>query len=242
METLRGTGVVVWTALACATTVVTALLAAPSAGEAQVRVGVSVDWWDWIGDVRVHGRVEYGDPAPVYRNHGYVHPPVTDGRRHPVPVRPRIREERGPPFCRSGEGHPVHGWGWCVRKGFAPAYPRYGARPRGVISRRSAPCCVWRPWDRSDVRFHSGTWYPAAGGLDEGQVVRILGRAVVEDLYATAGYRRDVPLEGRWHPSTGAARVLQVRAGTTPLAEFTDVDGDRRVDRALVARVETSVR
>jgi hypothetical protein len=24
----------------------------------------------------------------------------------------------GPAFCRSGEGHPVHGWAWCREKGW----------------------------------------------------------------------------------------------------------------------------
>lgn len=28
------------------------------------------------------------------------------------------RDRRGPPFCRNGEGHPVHGWEWCRDKGF----------------------------------------------------------------------------------------------------------------------------
>jgi hypothetical protein len=27
----------------------------------------------------------------------------------------------GPPFCQSGQGHPVHGWAWCVSKGWASA-------------------------------------------------------------------------------------------------------------------------
>lgn len=28
------------------------------------------------------------------------------------------RAERGPPFCRNGQGHPVHGMQWCRDKGF----------------------------------------------------------------------------------------------------------------------------
>lgn len=28
------------------------------------------------------------------------------------------RRGRGPSFCRSGAGHPVHGRRWCLRKGF----------------------------------------------------------------------------------------------------------------------------
>jgi hypothetical protein len=32
--------------------------------------------------------------------------------------RSRGRRGRGPAFCRSGAGHPVHGRQWCTRKGF----------------------------------------------------------------------------------------------------------------------------
>ena len=126
MKTLRGTGIVVWTMVACSMGAGALLLGAPSTAEAQARIGISVDWWEETGDVRVHGRVEYGDRAPVYRDPGYRHVPVTDVRPYSRRARPRVRQERGPPFCRSGEGHPVHGWGWCVRKGFAPSYPRAG--------------------------------------------------------------------------------------------------------------------
>ena len=32
--------------------------------------------------------------------------------------RSQSRASRGPSFCRSGAGHPVHGRRWCLRKGF----------------------------------------------------------------------------------------------------------------------------
>jgi hypothetical protein len=32
--------------------------------------------------------------------------------------RSQRRRGRGPSFCRSGAGHPVHGRRWCLRKGF----------------------------------------------------------------------------------------------------------------------------
>lgn len=220
-------GVVIWMAAAVAMT-----LAAPSEGSGQVRVGISVDWWDWIGDVRVHGHVDYGDArrAPVYRDYGYVHPPVVDVDRRPRRARPRRSSARGPAFCRSGQGHPVHGWGWCVRKGFARAYSR---APR---ARHAVPCCAWHPVDLGPVRYRSDRYHDLRRPLGHEAVVTILGRVVVDDLYSRVGYRRDVPLEGRWYPSAGEARVLQVRAGDTPVAEFTDLDGDRRVDRTYVAR------
>lgn len=223
----RMNGVVIWMAAAVAM-----ILVAPTDGSAQVRVGISVDWWDWIGDVRVHGHVDYGDarPAPVYRDYGYVHPPVVDVERRPRRARARRSPARGPAFCRSGRGHPVHGWGWCVRKGFARAYSR---APR---VRSAVPCCAWHPVDLGSVRYRSDRYHDRRGPFGHDAVVTILGRVVVNDLYSRAGYHREVPLEGRWHPSAGGARVLQVRAGDTPVAEFTDLDGDRRVDRTYVAR------
>src|SRR4029450_7735756 len=31
------------------------------------------------------------------------------------------RRGNGPPFCRNGQGHPVHGQEWCERKGWTQA-------------------------------------------------------------------------------------------------------------------------
>jgi hypothetical protein len=37
-----------------------------------------------------------------------------------------------PAFCRTGEGHPVFGWHWCVEKGFGSGrYRRYESDPYG---------------------------------------------------------------------------------------------------------------
>ena len=38
-------------------------------------------------------------------------------RRYPV------RSDRGPRFCRTGAGHPVHGLDWCLDKGFGIGQP-----------------------------------------------------------------------------------------------------------------------
>ncbi len=206
------------------------LLAMPVEGMAQARVGISVEWWDWIGDVRVHGSVDYGTTRhrPIYRDHGYVRPPRPVYER-----RPRHREERGPPFCRSGAGHPVHGWQWCVRKGFARAHS-----PRTRRYRRPVHCCTWHPVDLGRVRFRARPGGHGPQYLRHEEVVEILGRVVVERVYAGVGYPREMKLQGRWYPAPGHARVLQLRAGSTPLAELTDLDDDRRVDRVFLARTE----
>lgn len=234
MRTILENRIVVWAAVTTGL-----LLISPAQGRSQVNVGVSVDWWEWIGDVRVHGSVRYRAPRhrPVYRDHGYVRPPFIVHERRPE-RRPRVRVRRGPAFCRSGAGHPVHGWRWCVRKGFVWSRRGYGP-PRGKHRRRPVRCCTWHLYDVGPVYFHETPVRSAVGRtLGHDRLVRILGRGVVDGLYASAGYRRDVRLEGRWHRSSGEARVLQLRAGSTPLAELTDLDGDRRVDRIFLALTE----
>ena len=46
----------------------------------------------------------------------------------------------GPAFCRSGAGHPVHGWQWCADKGFTGAgvrnSPRQDRDPIGSVIQR----------------------------------------------------------------------------------------------------------
>ncbi|MBI3050575.1 MAG: hypothetical protein HYY76_19975 [Acidobacteria bacterium] len=46
----------------------------------------------------------------------------------------KSRNGNGPAFCRSGAGHPVHGWQWCREKGWDRADRDWG----------------W--WDRDDDR------------------------------------------------------------------------------------------
>ena len=41
----------------------------------------------------------------------------------------------GPAFCRSGEGHPVHGWEWCREKGWDRAGANRVDRNGRVIDR-----------------------------------------------------------------------------------------------------------
>ena len=98
--------------------------AAPADLSAQVDVRVA--WGDRVGDGWLHGSVGYRS-GPDYRD-GYRDPRYYRDR---APRMERYRRGdgkvrggrgKGPPFCRSGQGHPAHGWEWCVRKGFAPAY------------------------------------------------------------------------------------------------------------------------
>ena len=130
--------------------------------------------------------------------------------------RGRAVPRRGPDFCSRGGGHPVHGWRWCDDRGYL-----------------RAP--VWRSVNPGRLQFRRSAWESGVFGARD--LVRILGENAVEDLYRNArwmGARE--PLQGRWMPTRDRrARILQVRAGSIPLAEFRDLDGDRRVDVLLVA-------
>ncbi|HUG39079.1 MAG TPA: hypothetical protein VMM12_01270 [Longimicrobiales bacterium] len=122
------------------------------------------------------------------------------------------RRGNGPPFCRNGQGHPVHGRQWCRDKG-------------------------WDQGGWSDV-----TWGDVILGprertrdgerLDRGALADVLGDVVLRRLDAHARTVNGGPLEGRF--VDGRTRVLQVRAGDVPLAELLDANRDGRIDRILV--------
>lgn len=130
----------------------------------------------------------------------------------------------GPPFCRNGEGHPVHGRRWCVEKGF------------GLGSDRRFD----DRWDRrgwEDIVLRSPRRTSRSGGiLDRGSLADVLGDVILGRLDDGRRLDRHGPLTGRWLRPDGGATVLQIRAGRLPVAELTDLNGDGRVDVVLVAR------
>ena len=129
----------------------------------------------------------------------------------------------GPPFCRNGEGHPVHGRQWCRDKGFG-----VGSRS-GVSWERRGWEDIILPAPRDRDR--------RSGAVDRGGLIDILGDVIYGRL--AAENRRaggSEPLTGRWLRPEGSAEVLQIRSGRVPVAELNDVDGDGRVDVVLVPR------
>ncbi len=133
---------------------------------------------------------------------------------------------RGPAFCRNGVGHPTKGRQWCVDKGF-------GLGGGGLLNG------VWRE-DRGwggvilggpSTRVRSGSVL-GQGGLRDVLGSVILGR--LQNEQRRLGAR--APLQGRWLREGAQSLVLQVRAGNTPVAELTDLNGDGRADVVLVAR------
>jgi hypothetical protein len=191
------------------------LAGAPGAVSAQSEVGAD-GWWSWAAPVVAGGEV-------IQTRRGGVRLPdrVEDVLRGPEARRgnPRARGQaarqgHGPPFCRNGQGHPVHGRAWCRAKGWSATWGRSG-------------------WDDVGVRVPRDR--RPGGVVEQGTLADVLGRVIlgrVDDRRQRLGV--DAPMQGRWLVTPEGAHVLQVRAGGVPLAEFTDLDGDGRVDLVLL--------
>lgn len=121
------------------------------------------------------------------------------------------RRGNGPPFCRDGRGHPTKGRQWCREKGWTSTSRWYDAGWEDVILRRP-------PTRRST--------------LDRGGLIDVLGDVVLGRLQRQVG--PGTPLVGRLVGTD--APILQVRAGTVPVAELLDANGDGRADRILLYR------
>lgn len=143
-----------------------------------------------------------------------------DERREAERERWEERDDDGPPFCRNGEGHPVHGMEWCLDKGWG----RAGSDPVGRWGRVGWNDVILDAPRRGDAR------------LDEPSLMDVLGDVVFGRLVEhgqSTGMRGDV--DGRWVRSD-AGTVLQLRMGGTPLAEMADADRDGRADVVLLNR------
>ena len=165
-------------------------------------------------DEEVRGRSERGrrsDEPRARRDRDDDYDDGYEGRRNR-----RGGKKGGPPFCRSGAGHPVHGMQWCYDKGFG-GDRQYDQRRRSI-----GDIIFGTPRDRRTSR---------RGQINNETIGDILGDVVYGRLQE---YRRQLgsraPIEGRWLSTRERGRVLQLRAGSLPLAELTDYDGDDRVD------------
>lgn len=146
----------------------------------------------------------------------------------------RDRARRGPPFCRNGRGHPVHGRRWCVEKGFGMSGRGRGHALRDYRWERVRWVDVVildgrydsRRYERRDDRY----------GRDDGWLRNVIGDAVYGRL---VGHSRSLgwsePLRGEWF-FEDRLRVLSVHAGDRPVAELIDLDGDGRVEEVRLIR------
>lgn len=180
----------------------TLAFAGPEQAEAQSR---GDGWWDWAA-AAVYG----GQQVPTRR--GTVTIPQARDRGQ------ANARGNGPPFCRSGEGHPVHGRRWCAEHGW----------PLGSEG-------LWRRGSWEDVIFRSPR-DRRQGSLSRDDVLETLGQVVfgrVDDHRRRLG--ASDPLSARWQTEANGARVLQIRSGSRPVAEMTDLNGDGRADLVLIA-------
>jgi hypothetical protein len=161
----------------------------------------------------VLGRAPSGDVSrgpQQARNQGNVRTGGSNARAS------NARNGNGPPFCRNGQGHPVHGRRWCEDKGWVgnTSWARAGGWGDVIFGRR-APTRETRVTE------------PTLGGI-LGDVV--LGRV--------ARFGRDAglsgSLDGRWTPLASGGSVLQLRMGGVPLAELADLNRDGRADVVLL--------
>lgn len=207
-------------------------VAAP--GSAQQR---NETWWDWVlpvvlagQEVRTsRGQVVVVDPERLRGRAGRGAEGRRAGRGGPpggFGAWGRGRPAGSPAFCRSGAGHPVFGRGWCLEMGFGLGEPiwRRGGLGGGLLE---------------EVLFRIPGGERRRGDLGRSDLIGILGEAVFGQI-AEAGARTRVqgPIAGRWLEAEGDAQILQLRVGSAPLVELTDLDGDGRVDVVLLNEVE----
>lgn len=129
----------------------------------------------------------------------------------------RARNGNGPPFCRSGAGHPQWGREWCIEKGWG-----LGDDDDGFWSRTRVDDVIFDR--RPDVqRMDRGTLLDVLGDV-------VLGRLALHAL--TLGLTE--PLSGTWVAEPDAPYVLRINAGDAPVGELVDLDRDNRADVLLV--------
>lgn len=140
---------------------------------------------------------------------------------------PPGNQGNGPPFCRSGQGHPVHGWEWCVAKGWA-AGPQYGTPSR---------IQEWIEVVWEDARFRE----PARTRgnrrhqrrdrewMGRRELAQLAGDAVVRRIQeygrssrVAPGDRADPGMRGRWVRGDFEGVALEIQIGDVPVAYLHD--------------------
>lgn len=195
---------------------------APAPAAAQDRSGDG--WWSWAlpavmdgaplktsrGELRLpRGERDAADrtPGAAARGEGRGQAASASGRDK--------RRGQGPPFCRDGRGHPVHGLDWCRDKGW------------------DDDGRLWQRASWPDVIF--GRREPESRALDRRSLADVLGEIVLGRVDERSRYLGLADaLVGRWVAVDGGGSVLQVKSGDVPVAELTDADGDGRVDGTIL--------
>ena len=139
----------------------------------------------------------------------------------------------GPPFCQSGQGHPVHGWEWCVAKGWA------GDSRQGTGS--ALEDWIEVGWDGVQLRDRGGSQEPRRQPrrddrwMEREDLVEVVGDAIIRRI---EGHSRRTGAEpdvrGRWVSEDLDGVGLEIHAGRLPMAFLHDPDENGRVDRVFL--------
>lgn len=162
-------------------------------------------------------------PAPVEAQAVYV-----PAARHAQKAR---HVKKGPAFCRSGRGHPVHGWRWCARRGWrARQYRPVRAYP---LPARAYPAGIWASvrWDGVwlDVGYAPARYdrhAPLRSWIGRGTARRIRQHADWLGLHGR--------LRGQWLDSGYGGIEVEVSAGSVPVARLIDRERDGHAEVLLL--------
>lgn len=133
-----------------------------------------------------------------------------DRRDRRIDRRDRDRARGGPPFCRNGSGHPVHGRRWCREKGFGLGSDRFDRRDRDRRDRDGG--IIFRLPDSR-----------RGGVLDRVDLIDILGIrtfARLEDVRRRHGLRDGT--QGRWYRDRAGRDAILISAAGVPIADLVD--------------------
>ncbi len=125
-----------------------ACLSIPTVGIAQ-QASQTADsgWWDWaLPKIQIQIGDDGGKQQDKGKNSGAKSSQGNSGKAKGVPA-----------FCRSGAGHPVHGWQWCVEKGYKMG---------------------WSSTAFSGAEFRGGNKARRGAELDSGNIDEILGNEI----------------------------------------------------------------
>ena len=139
------------------------------------------------------------------------------------------RRGNAPAFCRSGKGHPVHGWQWCRDKGWD--------NDRRWDDRRRNDSRYNDRWDRVDwgsVIFRDRDRQRRNDSFGSSVLRDVLGDVVFGRLDThSRRLGQSNRLDGRWLPYNNGY-LLQVHAGGIPIARLIDANRDGRAETILL--------
>jgi len=129
-------------------------------------------------------------------------------------VESRGRNGEGPAFCRSRQGHPVHGRRWCLDRGFGLGGGRW----------------VRVGWD--DIVFRQPR---RREPLRQRDLTDLLGDIIVSRFVSQASYLGlGGPLTGAWVEEPNGPAVLRIMVAGIPIAELVDANRTGRASTVLL--------